>query len=105
MDDAQRHERMIGMLEEELASGTDAYWWLSFCDPDKPTGQQFIGIIIVKAKGFTLAVRRTHSLMINPGGEVQGCEIPIDTPWLPIKDEHLDRLMSKADLKAAGLDD
>ncbi len=45
-------------------------WWLSFCDPDAPTGEQFLGACIVDAVDEITAVRVAHILGINPGGEV-----------------------------------
>ena len=51
-------------------------WWLSFCDDSLPQGSQFIGVCIVAGKDFLNAVKNTHLLKINPGGEVAGVEIP-----------------------------
>ncbi len=45
-------------------------WWCSFCDPRKPRGEQFLGLCIVEAVDQISAVRVTHALGINPGGEV-----------------------------------
>lgn len=56
------------------------YWWLSFADSSRPTGQQFLGVTVVKACGMALAVMRSHSLKINPGGEVRGVVIPAHVP-------------------------
>lgn len=44
--------------------------WLSFADPTRPTGRQFLGAAIVRADRIITAVRRAHALGINPGGEV-----------------------------------
>lgn len=46
-------------------------WWLSFADPDRPTGQQFLGACIVRAVDEISAVKVAHALGINPGGEVR----------------------------------
>lgn len=75
-------------------------WWLSFCDSDRPTGQQSLGVVIVdvdaadvaRATSTATAIRashglppltdpstlwmcgaiaKTHRLHVNPGGEVQ----------------------------------
>ena len=59
------------LLREE-ATQPEAWWWLSFCDPDKPEGSQFLGGIFTKAAGFVSAVQKTHDLGINPGGECKG---------------------------------
>lgn len=55
-------------------------WWLSFCDPDKPEGERFLGAAIINVEndvedddlGFLAAVHRAHRLGLNPGGEVAG---------------------------------
>jgi hypothetical protein len=52
------------------------YWWLSFCDPDLPRGQTFLGVCIVAGEGIGDAAREAHRLGCNPGGEVQGMPIP-----------------------------
>lgn len=48
------------------------FWYLSFADPRKPKGQQWLGAVIVEAPNFIRAVDRAHLLGINPGGEVKG---------------------------------
>lgn len=69
----------------------DRWFWLSFADGDRPKGQQFLGVIVVRALYFELAVARTHELGINPGGEVAGMEIPAH---VPPPDEMLDKLVA-----------
>jgi hypothetical protein len=47
--------------------------WLSFADPDKPRGKQFLGVAIIEASTPPLeAIAKTSRLGINPGGEVVG---------------------------------
>jgi hypothetical protein len=53
------------------------FFWLSFCDPEKPDGQQFLGACIVEASDFISAVTRSHQEGCNPGGEVKGMG-PVD---------------------------
>ncbi|HKY40723.1 MAG TPA: hypothetical protein VJN18_32535 [Polyangiaceae bacterium] len=53
-------------------------WWLSFCDPAKPSGQQFLGACIVNACCMLDAIREAHSLGCNPGGEAVGHSVPAD---------------------------
>lgn len=48
--------------------------WLSFCDPQRPKGKQFLGVVIVWAYGFVDAADKAHRMGINPGGEVAGME-------------------------------
>jgi hypothetical protein len=79
-------------------------WWLSFCDSDRPTGQQFLGVVVVdidetdvlQAAPFATAIRashglgpltdpsdlwmaaaitKTHRLQCNPRGEVASVRI------------------------------
>lgn len=95
----ERRKRIDAKLKEELAAGKEIYLWMSFCDPKKPKGKQFLGVIITKAMGLTHAMRKTHKLGINPGGEIKAFEIPPNK----IKSEHLDCLMSKDDLQREGL--
>jgi hypothetical protein len=71
-------------------------FWLSFADPGRPKGTQFLGVAIVNADDFLAAVRKAHALGINPGGEVQGFE----TPLLPAA-KYLDRLLTKEEAEKA----
>jgi hypothetical protein len=75
--------------------------WLSFCDPDKPTGTQFLGACIVRAHDMLAAVALAHILGINPGGEVAGVEFDDDAP---VPEIYVNKLMDKqtiAELEAA----
>jgi hypothetical protein len=45
-------------------------WWLSFADPDRPAGEQSLGVCIVQAVDVVSAVKVSHALKINPGGQV-----------------------------------
>lgn len=67
-------------------------FYMSFCDPDRPEGTQFLGAIMTYAPDFMSAIMKTHALGINPGGEVAGCEVPDD---LGVPEEFIDRLLSK----------
>ena len=80
-------------------------FWLSFCDADRPTGQQFLGACLVDvsaaeadeaaimvmlrfpmaqpgAEWAAAATRKAHRLGCNPGGEVASYEISADNPNL-----------------------
>jgi hypothetical protein len=50
-------------------------FWLSFCDPDKPSGQRFLGVAIVEGDDLRDAVQNAWELKINPGGEVMSAEV------------------------------
>ena len=52
-------------------------YWLSFCDPARPEGQQFLGGCVVDGVvDMVSATKLAWALGINPGGEVNGVEIP-----------------------------
>lgn len=80
-------------------------FWLSFCDPEKPKGQQFLGACVVSvmaeeveaaaievllrfpqaqdgAEYIAAATRKAHRLGCNPGGEVASVEVQSDHPML-----------------------
>lgn len=65
------------------------YWWLSFADE-----RGFLGAVVVPGSSFLEAVTAASLLGVNPGGEVQGVEIPGETsdPFTP------GRLYSKAEI-------
>jgi hypothetical protein len=80
-------------------------WWLSFANPiceccrlqGRPS---FLGVAIVPGTGFKQAIEFSHTLGINPGGEVRGSMMPKE--HLP--PEHLRcRLLSEEELVEAGL--
>ena len=70
MTDDERLKRVRKFLATE-ASQPLTVWWLSFADPDLEDDQQFLGACLVKAKGPAGAVRVSHELGINPGGQVE----------------------------------
>jgi hypothetical protein len=53
-----------------LAGAPVGWWYLSFCDPERPAGTRFLGGCFVQGHDEVSAVRRSHHLGINPGGEV-----------------------------------
>ena len=71
--------------------------WLSFCDDDKPKGQQFLGVAIVRGRDFLIAVERAHMLGINPGGQVMGMPIPDE-----VAPDIVDRMLSRREVIALG---
>ncbi len=99
-------------------------YWLSFCDNDRPAGQQFLGVAVVdvtekdraEAEVITrekwgerdeevywlgAAIRKSHQEGCNPGGEVASARIDeFITPETPDCPRH--RLLSKAELQALG---
>jgi hypothetical protein len=80
-------------------------FWLSFCDSERPKGQQFLGACIVEvtaadaeeafyrlaldfplaqpgAEWIAAACGKAHALKCNPGGEMASMELPADHPNL-----------------------
>lgn len=84
-------------------SGHSPLWWLSFCDADRPKGQQFLGACMVvvphassEQEGLKEALRMSHLLRINPGGDVQALLCPEEArPWIPAG--WVGRLLSRED--------
>ena len=68
-----------------------SYWWMSFCDPERPEGTRFLGALVIYACNETEAIEKSHLLKLNPGGEVMFFEIPrkyeyrIPIEWIDCK--------------------
>lgn len=73
------------------------FQYLSFADPERPTGTQFLGAVIVEAPDFITAVMLSHALGINPGGEVVGAAFP-EHVHPPAR--YVGRLLSKVEIDA-----
>jgi hypothetical protein len=82
--------------------------WLSFCDPNRPVGQQFLGVTIVDIHDTNddktmvkLAITTAWLYEANPGGDCEAHRIH------PSKEDlcqpYVGRLMSKRELELAGL--
>jgi hypothetical protein len=97
LTDEERRQRFGERLEEERGN-TEKCLWMSFCDTDKPKGSQFLGVVIMKTPGLAHAIDRSWKLGINPGGQVMSYE----TDGSDIAAEHFDRLLTNAELVAAG---
>lgn len=85
-------------LNEELNESVVKCLWMSFCDPDKPKGKQFLGVVITNAIGIASAVDKAHRLGINPGGEI----LSYETDPGNINPNHFDRLLSAQELEEYG---
>lgn len=97
INNKMRQAKKNQALSKEIAAGKERYLWMSFADPTKPKGQQFLGVIITKAMGPTDAMLKTHELGINPGGEIKMWEITEPNQ------KFVDRLMQKKELESEGL--
>lgn len=76
------------------------WWWLSFADPLKPRGQQFLGVAIVPGADFMHAVEGARMLGLNPGGEVIGypaLEPPEEAKYHLLTEEEIKRLFPDAE--------
>lgn len=107
-------------------------WWLSFTDPDKPKGQQFLGVAIIdvddmdvaRAEPAATALRAAHGLppltdpadrwmagaigksyrlKCNPGGSVAAIRIDQIAPPSKLARCPRDQLLQRADLDALGV--
>lgn len=95
-------------------------YWLSFTDPDRPRGQQFLGVVIVdvtdtdaadalavkpdmhdKDEGpwIGAAIRATWKAGVNPGGQVGSMRIDEGPPAIVSRYPRL-TLLSRADVEA-----
>ena len=90
---------MLGLFEP---APDDPLWWLSFCDTEKakrtprrkrkPGGPAFLGVVITQAPNLAAAITRSHTLGVNPGGEI-GIKGPIPVRY--IGPEWRDRLLTR----------
>jgi hypothetical protein len=53
-------------------------WWLSFVDPKRPEGEGFLGVALIEADDYPSAIRRAWREGCNPGGEINGFDLPLD---------------------------
>jgi hypothetical protein len=98
-EDELRQHGIDEMLKVDL-SKPEGWFWLSFADPDLPSGSQFLGVVIVKGGGMQEAIQNAWTMGINPGGEVKAIEIPDE--HVPPPEFH-NKLLSKVELEEAGL--
>ncbi len=77
--------------------GEGGWFWLSFADFQLPAGNQFLGVVIVQATHLIDAIKVTHILGCNPGGEVRSLPILKDVPvaMYAVLDQWRDRLLTR----------
>ena len=74
------------------------WYWLSFCDAKRPKGTQFLGAAIVAASGKIEAVRASHILGCNPGGEIALTEATSTGPEMAgVIERWAERLLTRDD--------
>lgn len=86
--------RRFMLITAEQTLGDYGLHWLSFADPGRPAGTQFLGVALIWAKGFVSAVEQARLMGLNPGGEVQGMDFDPDE-ILPAM-EYWNRLLDSA---------
>jgi len=69
------------------------WWQLSFSDPRRPQGQQWLGGLNTEAATIRDAITWAHLAGINPGGEVQFVGIITDDDD-PISPDWVDQLFT-----------
>lgn len=94
----ERNRRFSEGIASEVENGNIQCWWLSFCDPGKPEGEQFLGVVVVRAFGLLHAIDKAWYLGINPGGEVLG--YVTDSTNMELK--HFNKLLSLKELTDSG---
>lgn len=74
------------MTKERLARfiaattpATESWWWLSFCDASRPTGDHLLGVALVRGTCHADAVSRAWRTGCNPGGEAMGIPVPAES--------------------------
>jgi len=75
-------------------------WWLSFADPERPKGTQFLGVIVIEAASFEEAILKTWALKLDPGGEVMGYEMDEREQ---LDEKYHNRLLSAKELEEADI--
>lgn len=93
-------EKYLDLLDEE-SQLAESWWWLSFADPHKPKGTQFLGAVIVKARGEASATQKVNWLGLNPGGEIMFVKIPDGK--VP-KEEDTHRLLMREEAESIDFD-
>jgi hypothetical protein len=72
-------------------------WWLSFCDPDKAEGSQFLGVAIVEGANLVQATSSAWRHKCNPGGEILGVQLPHATH---VSTNMMNRLLTRNEAEA-----
>lgn len=99
-EEALRDRGQREVMEQDLTQ-PERWWWLSFADPKKPKGEQFLGVIITMGGGVGEITQKLWDMGINPGGEVQA--VPYPDGEDPPPEQYRNKLLSKAQLEEAGL--
>ncbi len=90
-----REVNMMLALEDDSPM---LWWWLSFCDTERPEGTQFLGAALVRARNAATAMLEAHAQGCNPGGSIAMWEIPDEVPVAECP-EWVNRLMSREEVE------
>jgi hypothetical protein len=86
----------VNRLGEPTWLDEEAGWWcLSFTDPDKAEGEQFLGNAVVWGTDIADAMAEAWRQKLNPGGEVLGVLLPSDPP-----EEYKNRFLPREEVLA-----
>lgn len=89
---------MNGLPPRLQHPGPGRWWWLCFCDADKPEGNQFLGVAVVEGATLGDAIALTGALGINPGGKVASVACTRFVPAAAWRN----RLLTRQEVVAAG---
>lgn len=73
-EDLSMSVEIQGDLEKLLQP--EGWWWLSFVDNERESGDRFLGASIVRANGAITATQMAYDKGCNPGGEVLVVQLP-----------------------------
>jgi hypothetical protein len=68
--------------------------WLSFVDPARPDGSQFLGCAIVPGDDVVTGAKSAWMLGCNPGGEVAGAVLPSGAVAY-LEEEYIARILTR----------
>lgn len=97
MNDDEKLERAMRMVEEEVRTKPRGFWYLSYADADS-----FRGGAYIEAHGPASAALRANIEKISPGGEVLIFG-PLPTDKVPER-KFWNRLLTKTELQQADPD-
>lgn len=86
---------------DELIRPFPSLWWMSFADPTKPRGSQFLGVVILEVPVGVMPIQHSWDEKLNPGGEIAFAEIEGEHQ-ATYRKEFRNRLLSRDELMAAG---